>query len=321
MIERAFAHEAAFGGGEMTRLAYLMASSFAVAGQRDAAGRSDWITDPVTYSNGVAAVLDALLNGFPNGADKALALEALVGRLLSRIAREKEKQMSAGHIRPRGKGSWELKFDAERDPATGKRKIQYVSFRGTKRGRRSSSPSLIAAVGNGGYVEPSKLTVAEHVRARINHWEPSGAISARTAQRYHQLSNGQIAPHIGAQASTEVDHARHRAWHTTLRTTGRHRGQGGVAPRTVVHAHRVLSHALDDAVRHGVVSRNVARLQPPPRVDAGEMAILDRTGFPSSSTSSAAMPCMRQPSWPCSPACGLAKSWPCAGDTWISTER
>ena len=92
MIERAFAHEAAFGGGEMTRLAYLMASSFAVAGQRDAAGRSDWITDPVTYSNGVAAVLDALLNGFPNGADKAPALEALVGRLLSRIRREEENK-------------------------------------------------------------------------------------------------------------------------------------------------------------------------------------------------------------------------------------
>ena len=44
-----------------------------------------------------------------------------------------------------------------------------------------------------------------------------------------------------------------------------------------VHAHRVLSHALDDAVRHDVMARNVARLQPP-RVQTDEMAILDREG-------------------------------------------
>lgn len=89
MIERSFAEERGFGSPEMRRLAYLMATAFAAAGQRDAAGKSDWIADPYTYSAGVAGVLDALLIGFPNGEDKALALEALVGRLLSRIACEK----------------------------------------------------------------------------------------------------------------------------------------------------------------------------------------------------------------------------------------
>jgi hypothetical protein len=39
----------------------------------------------------VAGVLDALLIGFPNGEDKARQLEALVGRLLSRLAREKKQ--------------------------------------------------------------------------------------------------------------------------------------------------------------------------------------------------------------------------------------
>jgi hypothetical protein len=59
----------------------------------------------------------------------------------------------------------------------------------------------------------------------------------------------------------------------------RGRGDGGVSPRTVVHAHRMLSHALDDAVRHGVVPRNVAKLQAPPKVQAVEMAILDPDGI------------------------------------------
>jgi integrase len=187
--------------------------------------------------------------------------------------------MSAGHIRPRGKKSWELKFDVARDPATGKRKIRYASFKGTKREAQVELARLIAAVGDASYVEPSKLTVAEHVKARIDHWESSEAISARTAQRYRQLLDGQIRPHIGARRVQKLSTVDVEKWHATLKTGGRRRGNGGVASRTVVHAHRLLSHALDDAMRHTVVPRNVAKLQPPPRVQVSEMAILDRDGI------------------------------------------
>ena len=186
--------------------------------------------------------------------------------------------MSGGHIRRRGKG-WELKFDADRDPATGKRKIQYVSFKGSKKEAQVELARLIAAVGDATYVEPTKLSVADHVRARINHWEASEAITARTAQRYRQLLDGQIRPHIGARLVQKLSTSTVETWHATLKAGGRRRGNGGVASRTVVHAHRLLSHALDDAVRHDVVARNVAKLQPPPRVQASEMAILDREGI------------------------------------------
>jgi len=39
----------------------------------------------------------------------------------------------SGHIRRRGANSWELKYDANRDPITGKRRVRFVSFKGTKR--------------------------------------------------------------------------------------------------------------------------------------------------------------------------------------------
>jgi integrase len=188
--------------------------------------------------------------------------------------------MSAGgHIRQRGKRSWELKLEGPRDPATGRRKIQYASFRGTKREARIRLAELIAAVGSGSYVEPTKLTVAEHVHARVDYWEASGTISARTAERYRQLTNGQIIPHIGARPVQKLSTLDVEKWHAAIKTSGRIRGKGGVSPRTVVHAHRVLSHALDDADRHGVVVRNVAKLQPPPKVQPGEMAILDEDGI------------------------------------------
>jgi hypothetical protein len=32
-----------------------------------------------------------------------------------------------GHIRPRGPGAWEVKYDIGPDPATGSRRIRYVT--------------------------------------------------------------------------------------------------------------------------------------------------------------------------------------------------
>ena len=102
--------------------------------------------------------------------------------------------MSAGHIQRRGKSSWRLKFEGERDPETGQRNIQYVTVRGTKAAAKAKLVELVAAVGNGSYVEPSRVAVSEHVRARIAQWEAAGDVSARTAERYRELLDHQIAP-------------------------------------------------------------------------------------------------------------------------------
>jgi integrase len=172
-----------------------------------------------------------------------------------------------GHIRQRGKRSFELKFDAGRDPATGNRKIQYVSFKGTKREAQVKLAELIASVGKGAYVEPHKVAIADFVRARVDRWEAAGAISARTAQRYRQLLEHQIAPHLGAKPLQKLTRLDVEEWHTTLR-------HGGLASRTIGHAHRMLSKALGDAERDGAVVKNVCKLQKAPRVTESEMVIV-----------------------------------------------
>ena len=48
-----------------------------------------------------------------------------------------------GHIQQRGKNSFRLKFDAGQD-AAGKRKIQFVTFHGTKREAQVKMAELIA---------------------------------------------------------------------------------------------------------------------------------------------------------------------------------
>jgi hypothetical protein len=69
-----------------------------------------------------------------------------------------------GHIRPRGKNSWEIRTELGRDPATGKRRSAFRTVRGTKREAQVELAKLIASIGKNGYIEPSKVTVAEHVR-------------------------------------------------------------------------------------------------------------------------------------------------------------
>jgi integrase len=178
-----------------------------------------------------------------------------------------------GHIRRRGLHSWELKFDVGCGP-DGKRKIQYVAFRGSKREAHAKLTQLLAAVGQGDYVEPSKTAVADFVRSRVDQWEAAGDISARTAQRYRQLAENQIVPHLGAMLLQKLRPLDVETWHTALRNGGRVRGEGGIAPRTIGNAHRILGKALRDAARNGMVARNVVSEQSAPKAADDEMVIV-----------------------------------------------
>lgn len=179
-----------------------------------------------------------------------------------------------GHIQQRGKTSWRLKFDAGRDEKTGKRNVQFVTFRGTKRQAQTKLAELIASVAQSKYIEPSKITVADYVRGRVDQWEDSGDISARTAARYRELTENQIVPHLGAKLIQKLRTDDIEEWHTTLRSGGRAKGKGGLAPRTIGHAHRVLGKAMRDALRFEKITKNVTALQAAPKVDDDEMAIV-----------------------------------------------
>jgi integrase len=176
----------------------------------------------------------------------------------------------SGHVRQRGKkGQWYAVLDA-RDPATGKRKGRRWHKLGSCKGKREAERAcaqLIAQQVDGTYVERSKMVVAEFVRERINQWEAATTISARTAHRYRQLTENQIAPHLGSKPLQKLARLDVEAWHTTLRN-------GGLAARTIGHAHRVLGKALRDAEKDNLISRNVCKLQSAPKVADEEMVIV-----------------------------------------------
>jgi hypothetical protein len=67
-----------------------------------------------------------------------------------------------GNITKRGKSSWRIKFDACRD-ADGKRHTRYVTVKGTRKEAEAKRASLLNDVNRGVLVEPSKVTVAQHM--------------------------------------------------------------------------------------------------------------------------------------------------------------
>jgi integrase len=63
-------------------------------------------------------------------------------------------------------------------------------------------------------------------------------------------------------------------WHLAILKSGSRKG-GPLSARTVGHAPRVLHRALERAVETEVLSRNVAAVVSPPKVDSAEVEILN----------------------------------------------
>jgi len=174
-----------------------------------------------------------------------------------------------GHVRRRGARSWELKFDVGVD-ANGNRKIRYASFKGTKRDAQIELAKLIAAAAAGTLPDPSKTTVGEYLLKWIDGHR---GLSGKTAERYRQLIVSQIIPHLGAIVLQKLKPAQIADWHDKLAAGGGKEGQP-LSNRTVGHAHRVLHKALAHAAAIELVSRNVASVVKPPKVEETEVESL-----------------------------------------------
>lgn len=177
-----------------------------------------------------------------------------------------------GHIRRRGERSWELKFDAGNDPVTGKRRVRYQSFKGTKREAEIELARLVSQNAAGEGVDPSKATVAEFIERWDRDWA-SVNVGAKTLERYRQILKLYVVPHIGAVRVQKLRPVHLNELYAKLLRTGGHEARP-LSARTVGHVHRVIHRALGHAAMWGVVTQNVASVVGPPPVPETEITIL-----------------------------------------------
>jgi integrase len=176
--------------------------------------------------------------------------------------------MSSGSIQQRGPNSWRIRYDAD-GSTEANRIVRSETVRGTKKDAEARLTELLNQRNTGIGTASSKLTIAQHLRDWLDN---DRKLSPKTRERYRQLAEQQIIPHLGAARLQALQRRDVERWHTQLLDGGGANGRP-LAARTVGHAHRVLRRALEIAVPD-MLARNVASLVKPPKVEAEEVKIL-----------------------------------------------
>jgi integrase len=167
-----------------------------------------------------------------------------------------------GSIRKRGATSWALQIEGDR--TNGKRHRRFITVRGTYKDAQKELTRLLGSADDGTLPDPSRITVGDYLRAYL---DGALSLSPKTLERYRELAERQIVPHLGQIKLQKLRPEQIDQWHAALLKTG-------LAARTVGHAHRVLGTVLKRAVENGTLTRNVAAIRKPPAVEAKEIEIL-----------------------------------------------
>ena len=178
-----------------------------------------------------------------------------------------------GSIIRRGKKSWRIKFEAGRGP-DGNRQTRYITVRGTKKDAEAALIDALKAVKDGTHVDPSKLTVGEFLEKWLSDYAAT-AVSAKTYERYSEHVRKHLVPTLGAIALRDLRPLDIQGYYAKAVTSGRLKGEGGLAPRTVHHQHVILAEALRRAVKWRLLAINPAEAVDPPKVHQQEIDILD----------------------------------------------
>jgi integrase len=140
---------------------------------------------------------------------------------------------------------------------TGRRRQRSKSFK-TKRAAQAALATMLADIDKGTAVDRSRQTVAQ----MMQYWLDTYAwqrCAAKTVDDYERTIRVHIIPALGAiQAQKLTPDVLQKFYGDKL--------AAGCGPRTVELCHLRLSQALDQSVKLGLLTRNVADLVTPPRV-------------------------------------------------------
>ena len=156
--------------------------------------------------------------------------------------------------------TWTYVIDVGRDPSTGRRRQRTKGGFRVKRDAERAMAEMLQTLDEGTYVARDPQTLGEWIERWLETMKPK--IRESTWRDYrnglHRVSDrlGQVP--LQSLRPLDVEEL-----YADLLREGRRYG-GGLAPKTVRNIHIALRRSLADALRFGLVSRNVAALVKPP---------------------------------------------------------
>jgi integrase len=186
------------------------------------------------------------------------------------------------------KNSWRLKWDIGAN-ADGTRQTRYKTVRGTEKDAERELRKILSSLDNGTYVEQKKSTVGQWMHKWLSDYaKPS--VSAKTFQRYEEISALHIEPYIGHLPIQKLNPPTIQGLYTKLRTEGlkprrQMKANGelseakparGLSERTILHVHRLLSNAMSEAARALVIQRNPVKDVKGPRPNNRQAGVSEK---------------------------------------------
>ncbi len=178
-----------------------------------------------------------------------------------------------GHIRQRAKGSWEIFYDMPADTVTGRRRQKSQTVKGKKRDAQRVLHEVVISLEQGAYVKPNKVTLGDWLRQWLKDYASMNTTN-RTQESYSSIVERHLIPSLGKVMLADLQPQHIQSYYAEKLSNGRADGKGGLSARSVVYHHRILSKALNYAVKMGMVVRNVADVVQPPRVQRVTMRTL-----------------------------------------------
>lgn len=172
-----------------------------------------------------------------------------------------------GSVMKRG-STWTYVLYLGRD-ASGKKQQKWVGGHRTKKEAEDALVEALERMRTGMWVDPGVTTLGEYLTEWLAAMESN--VVDTTFRAYEQSMRNWVVPRLGSVRLAEVTPMHLRSLQTELLRDGRVDGKGGLAPRSVAACRRVLSQALKDAVRWGLLIRNPMDAVDPPRVVDAEM--------------------------------------------------
>ena len=170
-----------------------------------------------------------------------------------------------GTLKQRSKGIWTIIPDAGRDPATGKRRQQWHTVKGTKREAQKRLTELLHEVDTGLYIKPAQVTVDTFLRQWLQDYA-ANRVRSTTLEGYQWRARSIVAT-LGNIRLADLRPQHIQGYYTDKLSSG-------IAPLTLVKRHNLIRAALATAVHWKLVTANVAELVDPPRKTHKEMRAL-----------------------------------------------
>lgn len=173
-----------------------------------------------------------------------------------------------GSIKQRG-NSYQIRVSLGKDPQTGKYTSHFETVNGHKKEAEKRLRELLTELDRGVFVRPGKSTLAEYLKAWLNDYcKPN--LGGNTVNLYSIMCDKHLIPAVGKIALTEL-----RPQH--LQRLYADKLAAGLSPRTVQIIHVTIHKALNNAVRTGLLSRNVAEAVDSPKGTRREMRIMNES--------------------------------------------